>query len=347
MVLGQRTGIGCCAVLLALVGTLGVTTRADAAPTPSEVAIAQGLYDAAKKLMADGRFLEASAKLEESMRLDPGLGTQYQLADCYEHVGKTASAWAAYLQIAATAHGSGQAEREKVARARVKALEAKVPHLVIVVPLESRTSDLEVKRDGTVVGPAQFDTLIPLDPGPHSVSATARGKSWEQQTTLTIDGATSKVTIPVLGEDAPPPPIAAAEPTPAPAQHEGPAEPPSSGGTQRTLGVITGAVGLVGIGLGTFFGVQSMGKSSDADQECDATGCSPAGFTLRNDAISAGNLATISFIAGGVLFAGGVTLYLTAPRPPTQRADTAAVRRSPATLRVGVVPQGVFAAGSF
>jgi hypothetical protein len=346
MVLGQRTGIGCSAVLLlALIGTLGVTTRADAAPTPSDVAIAQGLYDAAKKLMAEGRFLEASAKLEESMRLDPGLGTQYQLADCYEHVGKTASAWAAYLQIAAAAHGSGQVEREKVARARVKALEAKVPHLVIVVPLDSRASDLEVKRDGTVVGPAQYDTLIPIDPGPHTVSATARGKSWEQQTTLMIDGATTKVTIPVLGEEAPPPPIAVAEAPPAaPVQHEAPPEQPSSGGgTQRTLGLLTAGVGLVGIGIGTFFGVQSMGKNSDAKQECDAAGCSPAGVTLRNDAISAGNVSTISFIAGGVLFAGGVTLYLTAPRRP----DTAALRGSPASVRVAVAPQGVFAAGTF
>jgi serine/threonine-protein kinase len=350
MVLGQRTGIGCSAVvLLALVGTLGVTTRADAAPTPSEVAIAQGLYDAAKKLMGEGRFLEASAKLEESMRLDPGLGTQYQLADCYEHVGKTASAWAAYLQIAATAHGSGQAEREKVARARVKALEAKVPHLVIVVPLDSRASDLEVKRDGTVVGPAQYDTLIPLDPGPHTISATARGKSWEQQTTLLIDGATTKVTIPVLGEDAPPPPIAAAaEPVhAAPVQPEPAPEQPSTGGTQRTLGVLTAGVGLVGIGLGTFFGVQSMGKNSDAKQECDATGCSPAGVTLRNDAISAGNLSTISFIAGGVLFAGGVTLYLTAPRRPDATGVARALRGSPSNVRVGIAPQGVFATGSF
>jgi serine/threonine-protein kinase len=278
------------------------------------------------------------------MRLDPGLGTQYQLADCYEHVGKTASAWAAYLQVAATAHGSGQAEREKVARARAKALEAKVPHLIIVVPIDSRTSDLEVKRDGTLVGPAQYDTMIPLDPGPHTVSATARGKSWEQSTTLTIDGATSKVTIPVLGAEAAPPQIAAeptkVEPTPV---EPAPVETPSDGSTQRTLGVLTLGVGLVGVGVGTFFGIQSMSNNSDAKKECDASGCSPAGVTFRNDAISAGNISTISFIAGGVLFAGGLTLYLTAPRRP----DTAKLRGLPSSVRVGIAPQGVFAGGSF
>jgi hypothetical protein len=200
-----------------------------------------------------------------------------------------------------------------------------------------------VKRDGTLVGPAQYDTMIPLDPGPHRVSATARGKSWEQPATLTIDGATTKVTIPVLGEEAPPPQIVA-EPTKVESPREDPPPPdqPSTGSTQRTLGVITLGVGLVGVGVGTFFGIQSMMKSSDANQECDPRGCSPAGVTLRNDAISAGDISTISFIAGGVLFAGGVTLYLTAPRPP----DTASLRGLP-SVRVGLAPRGVFAGGSF
>jgi hypothetical protein len=336
MVLGQRAGVGCTAILL--LAFAGMATSADAAPVPSDVAVAQGLYDAAKKLMAEGRYLEASAKLEESMRLDPGLGTQYQLADCYEHVGKTASAWAAYLQVAATAHGSGQAERERVARARAKALEAKVPHLVIVVPIESRMRDLEVKRDGTLVGPAQYDTMIPLDPGPHVVSASAHGKAFEERTSLTTDGATVKVVIPVLGVE---PVIGASEPPVRPAPI--PRETPSDGSTQRTLGLITGGVGLVGIGIGTFFGIQSMSNHSDAKKECDTRGCSPAGVTLGEDAIRAGNISTVAFIAGGVLFAGGLTLYLTAPSAPNAAASSA----RPANVRIGIAAHGVFAGGSF
>jgi hypothetical protein len=344
MTCGRRVGIAAL-LLVALLGT--IAARADAAPTPSEVAIAQGLYDAAKKLMADGRHLEASAKLEESMRLDPAIGTQYQLADCYEHVGKTASAWAAYLQVAASAHGAGQAERERVARSRAKALEKKVPHLVIVVPLESRASDLEVKRDGTVVGAAQYDTMIPLDPGPYTVSATTGGKAWEQRTSLTTDGATTKVIIPVI-EEPPPSPVVAAPPPPRVAPvGPPPTEQPSDGSTQRTLGLITGGVGLVGIGIGTFFGIQSMSKNSDAQSECDATGCSPTGVTLRNDAISAGDVSTVSFIAGGVLFAGGVTLFLTAPSRPAATPARSERRGSPSNVRLGIAPRGVFAGGSF
>ena len=70
-----------------------ISTTASAAPSATEVAVAQGLYDNAKVLMEQGKYGDACPKLEESLRLDPGLGTQYHLADCYEHLGRTASAW--------------------------------------------------------------------------------------------------------------------------------------------------------------------------------------------------------------------------------------------------------------
>jgi serine/threonine-protein kinase len=139
-------------------------------------------------------------------------------------------------------------------------------------------------------------------------------------------------------------------PDPAPVQA-------SDGSTQRTLGLITAGAGLVGIGVGTFFGIQSMSNNSDAKQECDASGCSPAGVTLRNDAISAGDVSTVSFIAGGVLFAGGVALYLTAPRRPDPSVSASTRRETihprserrptPPAVRIGIAPQGVFAAGTF
>ena len=37
-------------------------------------------------------------RFEESLRVDSAPGTKFNLADCYEHLGKLASAWSASMQ---------------------------------------------------------------------------------------------------------------------------------------------------------------------------------------------------------------------------------------------------------
>src|SRR5262245_34306285 len=80
-------------------------------------AAAQALFDEALKLMKKGRHAEACPKLTESQRLDPGVGTQFHLADCFENVGRVASAWALFLEVESVAKASSQPDREKVAAA--------------------------------------------------------------------------------------------------------------------------------------------------------------------------------------------------------------------------------------
>src|SRR5581483_5876986 len=72
-------------------------------------AAAQALFDQAKDLASQGRHVEACQKLEESEKLDPGIGTEFHLADCWQHLGRTASAWAMFREVESKARASGQA----------------------------------------------------------------------------------------------------------------------------------------------------------------------------------------------------------------------------------------------
>jgi hypothetical protein len=277
-------------------------------------AAAQALFDDAKTLVQSGRAAEACPKFEESQRLDPGLGTQLNLADCYERIGRTASAWTIYEDVAFTARRQNQDVRAQHAEKRAAALKPTLSKLVITVPSESRVPGLNVTRDTAVVRDAQWGFAIPVDPGQHTISVGAPGKEvWQTMIEVQPGGTTRTVTVPVLKDAAGD--SAAAGPArseAAPARDRGATPPEDRGSGQRIGGLIAMGVGAVGVGLGAFFGVQAMNKKDEAG--CDASACpTPASAGLYEDAQGAGTLSTIAFAVGGVALAGGAVLYLTAP----------------------------------
>jgi hypothetical protein len=287
--------------------------RADA--SLADKAAAQTLFDEGRKLMAAGKFPEACPKLAESQRLDPGVGTQFHLADCYERLGQTASAWAGFLEAAAGAKSMGQLDREKVAKERAAALAPRLSK-VTITSAQSTIAGLEIKRDGAVVGRPLWGTAIPVDPGPHSIEATAPGKKpW--QTTVKVEGekADVVVTIPAL-DDAPPEATAVA-----PMQAS--VDTSSVGKNRRTLGLVVGGVGIVGLGVGTVFALQAKSKNDDSLPFCpvDKNLCSARGVTLRDEARTSGTIATVAMGAGAVAVAAGAVLFFTAPSGSAEKAS--------------------------
>ena len=212
--------------------------EAQADPTPSDKATAQALFDDAQTLIKSKRYADACPKLAESLRLDPALGTKLYLADCYEKNGQTASAWVLFREAAEQARIAGQAERMKKANDRVAALALRLCRLRVDVAVEAEVTGVEVKRDGTVLGPASWGTSVPLNPGEHVIEAEAPGKKrWSTKVTLK-DGETVPVAVmvPTLEDlpKPPPPPVPEppkveppkVEPPPAPPKVEPPPAPP-------------------------------------------------------------------------------------------------------------------------
>jgi len=325
-------------------------------------AAAQTLFYEARNLMKAGKFSEACPKLEESLRLDEGIGTRFNLADCEEHLGRVATAWAGFLEVAGKARASHQPDREKIARDRAAKIEPRLPKLVVDV--EGAPQGMEVKRDGVIVGHAAWGTAIPVDPGQHTIVATAPGKQAWETNVQTPEAKTTHVTIPVrdlqpIVAATPPaaaPPPAQPQPQPAP-EPQGPTSqtqvtnadtmngnfpPPEHddrGGVQRTLGWVTLGLGAASLAVGGGFGIVSLGKRDAAGKHCNGDICDETSAQYREDAIRAGNVATATAIAGGAAAGLGIILLLTAP---SSKEPSHAIRAVPNVAQGygGVLIQG-------
>ncbi len=307
-----------CIAALALCQALAIVLAGDAraeTTNANDAAAAEALFNQGRALMTEGKLAEACPKLAESNRLDSGIGTMLYLADCYEKSQKTASAWATFREAANFAKKQGDA-REKIAQDRAAALEPKLVKLQVVVPMTTQERGLKITRDGTELGAALWGTELPTDPGEHVIEASAPGKkTWTRKVTITPPSQGTKIEVPAL--------IALPRAEPPPTRLPEAAD-PNVGSTQRTVGIITGGVGLVGIGIGTYFGLQAKSKADDASPFCDGKACQQPGLDDRSKARDLANLSTIAFIAGGTVLVAGAVIYFTAPRGKKQTAMAAA-----------------------
>jgi hypothetical protein len=106
----------------------------------------------------------------------------------------------------------------------------------------------------------------------------------------------------------------------APASHGG-------GSAWHTVGWIAGALGVVGLGVGSVFGVIAVSKKSDA--QCDATNACN-NWSAVGDSRNAATVANVGLIAGGALVAtGGALLLFTHDAGGTSEGRTASVSAAP------------------
>ena len=255
--------------------------------------------------------------------MSPNASSLHGLARCHEDQGKTASAWAEYLEAATVAQREKRAEIANAAKQRAKALEPRLTKLVITVASGGDAEGLEVRRDGIVMDRAVWGSAVPVDPGAHVIVATAPGKqAWSRSATAKQGASTTVVEVPALAA------IAASD---APREAVGtttltsgaldgvtpPPEEPSGnrGGAQRAAGITLVGLGIAGVALGTYFGVQTMSKGDAAERACPSSPCSDkSAVELNEEAKRAGTIATVSFAAAGGALLAGAIVFFTAPK---------------------------------
>jgi hypothetical protein len=162
--------------------------------------------------------------------------------------------------------------------------------------------DVKVTLDGQPLLSKLTGESIPLDPGPHTFHfETASGTKVDRQV-LVKQGDKNQEVAAVLGTPA-------ATPAPA-APPSGAAPPPASPSSGwKTAGWVLGGLGVIGMGVGTVFGIVSMNDKNSA--HCDANNyCDPGPLDSGRSAATG---ADVGFIAGGALLVGGLVVLLLAP----------------------------------
>jgi hypothetical protein len=273
-----------------------LTARAQAVPGVSQ---AETLFKAAKTLRDAGKVAEACTKFEQSKQAAPGVGVSLYLADCYERLGRTASAWSQFREAEKLA-SARKDKRAEVARAHAATLEPKLNRIVIVVAPAIPLDHAELQIDGMgAVSREEWKTGVAVDPGDHVVTLDVQGDA-TRTVAAHVDAATPSLTLTI--QDPPralivPPPVA--PPTTAPPDSTVDVAPP----TRRLVGYGLLGAGMVGVGVGAALLVvrnQSMSNTGG-----------PGGAPQVDQTATLGS--TIAFAAGGAALVSAVILYLTTP----------------------------------
>jgi hypothetical protein len=285
------------------------------AQTRPSVAEAEVLFADAKTLRDAGKYPEACAKFAASEKLAPGVGVSLYLADCYEHVGRTASAWASFRAAEERAI-ERKDERSTIASARARALEAKLTRVKVVLAPSLHRVGVEVWLDDSgALPPASFGSGVAADPGEHVVTLRLGGRIAQRRIVPVAAGG--GVTSVVLAE----PPLSAsvlrvpfAHPE-APESHDAALEPRVA----VELGLV--GLGVVSAGAGAGLLVAKNGSLSDG---------APNGHPSSDQGASVAS--TAAFAIAGAAIVSAVVLYLTAP---DHKEGVAAVTFAPVPLPGG------------
>jgi hypothetical protein len=325
--------------------SLGISGQA-LAQSDEQRAGARTLATEGAQAFNEGRFKDAVdlfSKAESLVHAPPHL---LFMARAHAKLGQFVKAREAYLKIVKEqlAPNAPQAFRDaqSAAEEERKAVEPHIGKLKVTVEGADGAKDLSVAIDGQPFSTVLLGVPQPMDPGDHTVTATATGFKAAPATVSLKDAGSGSVAVKMEVDNSVPPP--SATPATAPAAGGGLAvstapsgAPPSDTGasgnnSMRTASYVGFGVGAVGIVLGTVFVMKSASNRKDADTattELEKVGsttggpCSVAGGTCRGDieaaqkvtdaddkARSAKTIAIVGYAVGGLGIAAGVTLFV-------------------------------------
>jgi hypothetical protein len=277
----------------------------------------------------EGRFkdaVELFGKAESLVHAPPHL---LFMARAHAKLGQFVKAREAYMKIVKEqlSPNAPQAFRDAqvTAEEERKLVEPKIGRLVVKVEGADTAKDLSVSVDGQPISAVLLGVPQPMDPGTHTVTATATGFKAQPASVTLKEAERGAVTVKMEVDPNAAAPVAApvagapaggalvTTDTGAPPSDAG----PSGGSNGLRIGSYVGfGVGVVGVALGTVFVLKSSSARKDADEAAKDCPCDDRSELaqkiqgLDDDARGAKTLGIVGFVVGGVGIATGVTLFV-------------------------------------
>lgn len=292
--------------------------------------MARQRFQKALALQTAGDWAGALALLKEVGEIKTTPQVLFNIALCEENLGQLVAASGDYELAAADARVAGIASVEAEALQRLERLRTRIPR--VRIERGEGATRATVTLGGVELGESALGRDLPIDPGSHEVRAVIPGRAPFVREIRVAEGelATVSIEFDAVRPPAPPPPPE-----------------PEGGSGQRTLGFVSGGVGVAGLAAaGVFYALRY-----DAQQELDAlcpnrTSCPAEGRPIAERGREYTTYGNIGLGVGILGLATAAVLWLT-HTPSEERAVSREPRRGFVSLGHGAAPLGATWTGSF
>jgi hypothetical protein len=320
---------------LGLVSALVLTSGAALAQDSAELKQARAQFQQATELEQARNWTAALQAFREvgQVRMTPQV--RFHIAVCEENLGRWVAALGGYELALADADRVNADFRDEV-EGNVQRLRARIPKLVIERGEGADAAAIEL--DGVAVGDSSVGVEVPLDPGPHAVTAKAPNrKDFEANVTLKEEETTR---LEVKLDELPKEVVSAIGGGPPPAD-----KPPS-----KLVPLVIGGVGVASlVASGVLFGLRQS-TYSKLEKSCPNHTC-PKSQASRYDDLKFyhyGSQVTFGVGLAAVGTAGALLLLQRKkPVPAADATEAASLELVPTVpLRAGA-PLGATLSGTF
>jgi hypothetical protein len=277
---------------------------AQSADETARLTEARGKFQQAIELEQAGNWGGALKLFREvgQVRMTPQV--RFHIGVCEENLGRLAVALGSYELALRDAESVGGDFGVEVTQ-KVESLRARIPKIIIERGPGAEAAIIEL--DGVALGATSIGVELPVDPGPHAISARASGYSPFEVTVNAAESARESIKVELARL---PPSAPAPVPSPAPTAPEAPRR-------SRVLPYALGAAGAGSLLLSGIFLILQNDKVSDLEEVCgpNRNQCPESSRSTYDSAKTFNTLSRITLGVGLVAVGTAVTLIVTEPKP--------------------------------
>jgi hypothetical protein len=319
---------------------------AAASPTSAfaadETAKARTTFQEGVQLEAAGNYATALGKFQEVAAIKRTPAVVFHIAFCQEKLGHLVEALGGYRIAEHDADGDPKSAKvQQTAAEAIAALEKRVPSLTVK---RGKNADLaKISIDGVELGNNSLDKPQQVDPGSHSIDATAPGVEPFHQVIKIAEGETKSVDVTFKDK-----PVAGPKPPAGDDKPKKDDDKPPAEGQSSVVPYVVGGVGVASLLLSGVFFLQEKSAENDLNSQCKGNICPSSASSTGDKGKSMALLGNITF-GLGIVGVGVGTYLLVTQKPSADPAAAAVVRKPSYDVRISPTNGGMGASlvGSF